>query len=209
MIRLFDLDGTLIDSNQVWIDIDIAFAANHGLVFTEEYQYVVGHSIFPVAAQFTKDYYHLDMTPESIMAEWMDLARDAYAHHIPLKPGVLPFLQTCRRQGERMALLTACVPELCHLVLARHGLTDLFERVIFAQEMGMEKREPEVYLRSAALLGVPPAQCIFYEDAPGNCAAAQRAGMQVIGVYDPFYETHQEELRANCHRYIRSFRELL
>lgn len=207
-MKLFDLDGTLIDSNQVWIDIDIAFAANHGLVFTEEYQYVVGHSIFPVAAQFTKEYYHLDMTAEAIMAEWMDMARDAYAHHISLKPGALTFLEQCRQKGERMAIVTACVPELCRCVLAHHHLTDYFETLIFAQEMGLEKRNPSVYLRAAHLLGVSPSECTMYEDGPDNCAAAQTAGMRVVGVYDPFYHAHQDRLRANCHQYIRSFEEL-
>lgn len=206
---LFDLDGTLIDSNQLWIDIDIAFAEKHGLLFTEEYQYVVGHSIFPVAAQFTKDYYKLDMTPEAIMDEWMDMARDAYANRIPMKPGTLEFLRKCASAGERMALLTASVPELCRSALERHGISNFFERLIFAQDMGLEKRNPEVYRRAAALLGVTPDQCTFYEDGPGNCASAKSVGMHVVGVYDPFYENLQEDLRNNCHQYIRSFEELL
>ena len=64
---LFDLDGTLIDSNGIWEDIDLDFLGRHGLTPTEEYAHTVGHSIFPVAAAFTRDYYHLDMTPEAIM----------------------------------------------------------------------------------------------------------------------------------------------
>lgn len=208
-MKIFDLDGTLIDSNQVWIDIDVAFAKAHGLIFTEEYQYAVGHSIFPVAARFTKEYYHLELSPEAIMEEWLDMARDFYAHRIPLKPGVHAFLERCRQEGERMAILTACVPELCRSVLAHHGLSDLFEVILFAQEMGLEKRERQVYRFACAQLGVSPAACTFYEDAPDNCAAAKSAGMQVIGVYDPFYAPHQDRLRANCHRYIRSFLELL
>ena len=59
----FDLDGTLIDSNGVWLQVDHDFLGRRGLQVTEEYSYVVGHSIFPVAAQFTKDYYGLPDTP--------------------------------------------------------------------------------------------------------------------------------------------------
>lgn len=206
---LFDLDGTLLDSNGVWTRIDLEFLGRRGLTLTEEYMHTVGHSIFPEAARFTQAYYHLDMTTDAIMEEWRSMAWDAYAHQCPLKPGVRAFLDRCAEAGERMALVTACVPELCRAALDRHGLADAFERLIFAQEMGLEKRDPEVFFRSAALLGVAPEDCTLYEDAPGNCAAAKSAGMTVVGVYDPFYESRQEELRQSCHRYIRSFEELL
>lgn len=206
---LFDLDGTLLDSNSVWTAIDMEFLGRHGLVPTEEYCHTVGHSIFPVAAQFTKDHYRLEMTPNAIMEEWLSMAWDAYANKVPLKPGAREFLSLCAERGERMALVTACVPSLCQAALTRHGLTDTFEKIIFAQELGLEKRNPEVFLRSAALLGVEPADCLFFEDGPGNCAAAKSVGMTVVGIYDSFYESRQEELRQICHRYIRSFEELL
>ena len=89
---LFDLDGTLIDSNGIWEDIDLSFLGRHGLTPTEEYAHTVGHSIFPVAAVFTRDYYHLDLTPEAIMAEWMAGARDAYGQ-VEMKPGARAFLE--------------------------------------------------------------------------------------------------------------------
>ena len=79
---LFDLDGTLIDSNGIWVDVDLRFLGRHGLTPTEEYTYAVGHSIFPVAAEFTREYYGLDLTPEEIMEEWLSMTGDAYAHGI-------------------------------------------------------------------------------------------------------------------------------
>ena len=73
----FDLDGTLIDSNGVWLQVDHTFLGRRGLEITPEYTYTVGHSIFPVAAQFTKRYYHLEDSAEDIMAEWRALSYDA------------------------------------------------------------------------------------------------------------------------------------
>ena len=205
----FDLDGTLIDSNGVWIEVDEQFLGRYGFEVTEEYRHAVGHSIFPVAAQYTKEYCQLDLSVEEIMEQWMDLARDAYANHIPLKPGVREFLARKQAEGERMVILTACVPELCFSLLERHGLADTFETVIFAQDMGLEKKEPEVYLRAMEQMGVSPEESVFFEDGPGNCAAAKSVGMTVVGIYDPFYETQQEEMKELCHRYILSFEELL
>ncbi len=207
-MNCFDLDGTLIDSNGIWEDIDHQFLGRHGLTPTEEYNHVVGHSIFPIAAAYTRDYYGLDMTAQEIMDEWLDMARDEYAR-VPLKPGIPAFLDQCRARGERMCLVTACVPELCRVALARHGLAGYFEDVIFAQELGREKRDPEVYRIAARRLGVSPADCTLYEDAPANCAAAIEAGMAVVGVYDRYYAKYEPEMRQTCTRYIQSFTDLL
>lgn len=206
---LFDLDGTLIDSNGVWEEIDLNFLKRRGLAPTEEYNQTVGHSIFPIAAQFTKDYYSLALSPQEIMDEWMTGAREAYANEVPLKQGSREFLEVCRRKGERLAVVTACVPELCRAALSRHGLEEFFEDVIFAQELGMEKRNPQVFLHTSQRLGVAPETCTLYEDAPANCVAAQSAGMRAVGVYDGFYARYEPEMRARCDGYIRSFLELL
>ena len=207
-MKLFDLDGTLIDSNGIWVDVDLRFLGRHGLTPTEEYTYAVGHSIFPVAAEFTRDYYGLDLTPEAIMEEWLSMAGDAYAH-VPMKEGARDYLSRCARGGERMAIVTACVPALCRTALERHGLTDCFEEIVFAQELGLENRDPQVYRIATERLRVSPGDCTLYEDAPSNCAAARLAGMTVVGVYDAFYDSYQEEMRKNSDRYIRSFTELL
>ena len=204
----FDLDGTLIESNGIWEDIDHQFLGRHGLVPTEEYNHVVGHSIFPIAAEYTRTYYGLDMTAQAIMDEWLDMARDEYAR-VPLKPGIPAFLDQCRGEGKPMSLITACVPELCRVALARHGLADYFQDVIFAQELGLEKRDPEVYRIAALRLGAAPADCTLYEDAPANCTAAKEAGMAVVGVYDQYYAKYEPEMRQTCDQYIKSFTELL
>ena len=206
---LFDLDGTLIDSNGVWVEVDRVFLARRGLAATPEYSHTVGHSIFPVAAQYTRDYYHLAESPQAIMDEWMALAGDAYSRQVPLKPGALEFLEACRGRGERMVLTTACVPQLCSAALKRHGLEPFFSSILFAQELGVEKRDPRYFQAVLTHLGVRPADCTLFEDSPGACRTARRAGIRVVGVYDPFYEPYQQELREVSHRYIRSFTELL
>lgn len=205
----FDLDGTLLDSNGVWLRVDDVFLGRRGLTPTEEYTHTVGHSIFPVAAQFTRDYYSLDDTPEAIMAEWRTLAYDAYAHTVPLKPGARELLDKLQAQGCPMALLTASLPELCRAAMERHGLNDYFQGLFFAQEAGLEKRDSRVYTLAAERFGASPEDCVLLEDAPHNCAAAQAAGFSVIGVYDDFYKNRWAEVQANSRRAVRSLRDLL
>ena len=206
---IFDLDGTITDTNGIWLEVDREFLERRGLSNTPEYQQVVARSIYPIAAQFTKEYYHLPDSPEAIMAEWDSLAARHYRELAPLKPGAREFLLQCQAEGRPMALFTACRPSLCQAALRRFGLLELFSHIIYAEEIGLEKRNPQCFVRLSELLGVPPEQCTLFDDSPDNCATAAKAGLSVTGVYDAYYAGRQEELKAVCSRYIRSFEELL
>lgn len=206
---IFDFDGTLVDSNGVWMEVDDTFLARRGKRATPEYNEMVGHSIFPIAAQLTREYYHLDLSPEAIMAEWLELSREAYSTQVSLKPGAADFLEKCARMGEDMVLFTACVPELCRAALARFGLTGYFRRLVYAQELGLEKRDPRAFPLLLEQLGTEGARCVLFDDSPGACRAAQAAGIAAVGVYDPFYAAYEEEMRLFCDRYITGFEEML
>ena len=205
----FDLDGTLIDSNGVWLQVDHTFLGRRGLEITPEYTYTVGHSIFPVAAQFTKRYYHLEDSAEDIMAEWRALAYDAYAHTIPLKPGALELLDKLREEGRDMALLTAGLPALAKAALLRHKLEVYFRGLFFAQDVGLEKKDPKVYHIAADQFGVSSADSVLVEDAPHNCMAARAAGFRVVGIYDDFYAQQWDRVIKNSDRAVKSLHELL
>ena len=206
---IFDLDGTITDTNGLWAEVDREFLARRGLVNTPEYEQVVSRSIYPIAAQFTREYYHLPDSPESIMAEWDSLADHHYRELAPLKPGAKEFLLQCRAEGRPMAMFTACRPSLCQAALERFGLLDLFGQIVYAEEIGLEKRDPQCFVRLSQLLGVPRSACVLFDDSPDNCATAEQAGMEAVGVYDAYYDARQDELRSVCRRYIRSFEELL
>ena len=205
---LFDLDGTLIDSNCLWVDVDKTFLERRGLEYTKEYYEGVAHTIFPMAAVFTKEYGNLPESCEEIMAEWMDLAKDAYAH-VPLKPFVREYLTACRDRGERMAIVTSCVPEHCRTALACHGLTEFFDELIFAHDLNMDKSDPALFFKVAEILHVPTEECTLYDDSVKSCRSAKAAGMKVIGVYDPYFVSTAEEMPAVCDKCIHSFEELL
>lgn len=209
MMLFFDLDGTLLDSNGVWLQVDNDFLSRRGFTATPEYTFTVSHSIFPVAAQYTKDYCDLPDSPEEIMAEWRSMAYDAYAHTIPLKPGARELLEKLKARGERMALLTASLPDLCRAAIERHGLTSYFEGMFFSQEVGLEKKNPAVYPLAAQRFGVEPRDCVLFDDSPHNCAAARAAGFKVVGVFDGFFDNGWEDVVQNSHRAIKSLEELL
>ncbi len=206
---IFDMDGVLTDSNGVWRDVDEAFLAKRGMAYTREYYEGVAHTVFPLAAAFTKEYCRLEESTQEIMDEWMEMAGDVYASRVPLKPHVRDYLEHCRRAGERMIVLTSAVPEHCRAALTRWELLPYFERVFFAQELGLDKRESTVYKKVAALMGVVPGECTVFDDSLAACRSAKAAGMQVVGVYDPFFDATEKDMRAVCDRFITDFSQLL
>ena len=206
---IFDMDGTLIDSNGIWRQVDEAFLAKRGYPYTREYYEGVAHTIFPMAAKFTKAYCHLEESEEEIMAEWMQMAGDAYAVRVPIKPGVRAYLDRCRAAGERMIVLTSSVPEHCRTALTHLDLMKYFEGVTLAHDLGLEKKDPALWRAAAEHYGVAPEDCTVFDDSLSACKGARAAKMRVVGVYDGFFAQDEAAMRGFCDVYIRSFEELL
>lgn len=205
----FDLDGTLLDSNGVWLDIDVEFLGRQGISpVPADYTDYVAHHSAPDAARYTKERFGLPHSHQDILDAWLELAREAYAHSLPLKPGAKEFLIRCHGAGERMAVLTSCMPPLCQAALERHGLLPLLEGVLTTKELGLEKRDPALYRAAAERFGVAAADCLLFEDAPDYCAAARQAGWTVAGVRDPLFQEREEELRTVCHHWVDTFQSL-
>ena len=205
---LFDLDGTLIDSNGVWLEVDQAVLARHGYEYSQEYHDGVAHSILQNCAIFTKDFFGMEESCEEIIAEWMELAENAY-DHVPLKPHVREYLDRCKVAGHRMAIFTSCVPLHCQTAVEKHGLDAYFEKIIYAQELGEDKRSPAIFRRVAELLGVKPRECVFFDDSLTACKGAKAAGMTVVGIQDDYFTGAEADMRELCDQYIHDFGELL
>ena len=202
---LFDMDGTLIDSNGIWKDVDTEFLARRGLPYTQAYYEGVAHTIFPLAAKFTKEFCHLPESEEEIMAEWMELAGDLYAGRVPEKAGVRAFLERMRARGERMAVVTSAVPVHCRSALTHLGLMPYFERIFFAQELGMEKKAPELWKKVAAELDAAPGEGTLCDDSVEAVRGAKAAGMRTVGVADPYFASCAGEMAQVCEKFVSGF----
>ncbi len=142
------------------------------------------------------------------MAEWMELAEDLYAH-VPVKPGVRAYLKQCKAEGRKMAVVTSSVPEHCRTALGNLGLEKYFEGIVFAHDLGLEKKQPDIWLAAAQEYGARLEDCTVFDDSLAACWGARAAKMRVVGVYDNFFAQDEKEMRSFCDVYIKSFEELL
>ncbi len=108
--------------------------------------------------------------------------RELLAPHLELLPGVLPFLKRAKALGYRLGLGTSACAANVELILSCEGVGTFFDTVVMEQDVQRGKPDPECYLLVAQRLGVPPQECLVFEDAEAGVIAAVRAQMTCWGV---------------------------
>lgn len=202
---IFDLDGTLLDSTDLWHQIDYDFMAKRGLPLPEDYKQAVTVMHLQEAAEYTIQRFSLNERPDDVVAEWLAMAADAYANRVPLKPGAKAYLARLRGCGVRLAVATALARELAVPALKRHGIYDWFDVLVYAADVGQGKSSPAVFLRAAERLEVSPASCTVFEDTLAGVRSAKAAGMRAMAVADPGAAVDREAIIATADHYLEEF----
>ncbi len=179
---IFDLDGTLFDSVGLWHEIDDIFLSKRGLVPTAEYRRAIAAIGFRATAEFTVEYYKLDDTPETLMNEWTELAREAYATTVKTFDGVREYLTACAAAGIKIAAVTSLHSEFARACLKNNGISEYFSHIFTTDEIGFKKSSPLIYEHASRVLGISPRDCVAYDDVPIAVKAAKAAGMTTVAV---------------------------
>lgn len=209
---VFDLDGTLIDSMEIWREIDAEFFARRGMPVPEGYQDAIAHLGFRDVAAYTVQKYLPRERADDLIAEWNAMCLRKYAAADAekyFKSGAIAFLRKLHEQGVRMAVATASSPELFVPILRAGGVYDLFECFYTVDDAGKNKSFPDIFLLCADKLALPPERCVVFEDNLLPVLAAKRAGMVTVAVYDASSENQRETLEREADLYIEGFEELL
>jgi beta-phosphoglucomutase family hydrolase len=179
---IFDMDGVIVDSNPAHREAWARFNLQYGLHTTEEmYSRMYGRR----NDQIVRDYFGADLSDGEVAARGRAkeaLYREMIADRIEemLVPGLRPFLE--RYSDLPMAVGSNAEPENINFLLDRAGLRPYFQAVVDGHQVSNPKPHPDVYLLTAHLLGIPPANCIVFEDSPSGVIAGASAGMKVIGL---------------------------
>lgn len=206
---LFDFDGTLADSMWMWDDIDIEYLGSRGIALPDTLQKEIEGMSFSETAIYFKETFHLDDSLEEIKADWNRMAMDKYINEVPLKTGVLEFLQLLKSDGIRMGIATSNSRELVDAALESLAIQDFFQTVTIGCEVAAGKPSPDIYLKVAERLQVRPEECLVFEDVPAGILAGKRAGMPVIAVQDNFSDSMTEEKKELADMYINDYNEMI
>ncbi len=189
MVFIFDMDGVVVDNANWHLDAFAEFGKKHGLDQTkEEYTKYFGNTNQTIMNSL----FNTQLTNDKLVAfaeEKETIYRELYRPFIKPVEGLPAFLEYAHNQGISIALATSAPPANVDFTLDSTGLKKYFGTITDASMVKQGKPDPEIYLLSAAKLGVQPSDCVVFEDSIAGIQSAKNAGMRVIGVAT----THKSE----------------
>ncbi|MBQ4270854.1 MAG: HAD family phosphatase [Clostridiales bacterium] len=211
---IFDLDGTVLDSMDLWNRVDIQFLSKRGFEVTDDYTEVVKSVNIDDAAVYTKERFSLPETPQEIMDEWNSMVSHAYAHEVKLKDGVSGYLKRAKEEGFILAFATALSRSHAHNALRSNGVLDLFTCGLTLEDIGKkaDKTDPGIYLAVSDITGIPPSETIVFEDVPVAIEGAEKGGFQTCAVYDRIGSGTEEGWKSMAQRagyYVKNWTDLI
>ena len=203
---VFDLDGVIIDSEEVWEEVRRAYVAEHGREFLPDTQQrMMGMSTAEWSRHLAEDV-GVGRPAATVAEEVLGRMAGRYRAALPVIPGSVDAVRRIAAHYP-VALASSSARILIDQVLASAGLSGVFRTTLSTEEVPRGKPSPDVYLEAARRLGLDPADCAAVEDSSNGLRAAAAAGMAVVcvphGVYPP-----AEDALAKAELVVRSLDEL-
>jgi HAD superfamily hydrolase (TIGR01509 family) len=190
---IFDLDGVLVDSEQLWNQAKEDLVHASGGQWRDDAPHAMMGMSSPEWAGYLRDELHVPRELEEINDEVVRRIAELYRAELPLLPGAVDAVRALHRTWP-LGLASSSNREIIDLVLKLAGIQSEFAVTVSSEEVARGKPAPDVYLEVAQRLKVRPERCVAVEDSSNGLRAAAAAGMAVIAVPNPHYPPAQEAL---------------
>lgn len=193
---LFDMDGTLIDTEKYFRVCWPKALAAFGYEMSDEQSLAMRSLGRPFAPELLRKWFGEELDYVAVRGKRMEIMEEVLAREgIQVKTGAREFLSFLRERGITTAVVTATGVEQARQRLNQVELVDYFDRIISAAQVERGKPSPDVYLYACESLGVKPQECMAVEDSPNGVMSAYRAGCSVVMVPD---QTEPDEELMKC-----------
>jgi HAD superfamily hydrolase (TIGR01509 family) len=190
---IFDLDGVLLDSEQVWDEVREQLVRERGGRWHEQAQREMMGMSSTEWARYMHDQLGVPDPPEEISAEVVRRLEDRYRERLPLIEGAPEAVERLAANWP-LGLASSSNRELIDLVLDLGGLARFFRVTVSSEEVARGKPAPDVYLEAARRLGAPPERSVAIEDSENGIRAGKAAGMRVVAIPNPHFPPAEEAL---------------
>jgi HAD superfamily hydrolase (TIGR01509 family) len=190
---VFDLDGVLLDSEQVWDEVREELVKERGGRWHDRAQTEMMGMSSVEWSRYMHDELGLPDTPEEISADVVCRLEEVYRKRLPLIDGAHEAVERLAARWP-LGLASSSNREVIDLVLDLSGLARFFRVTVSSEEVPRGKPAPDVYLEAARGLGVPPERCAAVEDSHNGIRSAKAAGMRVIAIPNQHYPPGGEAL---------------
>ena len=178
---LFDMDGTIIDSEPYWMASEQALAAEHNGTWTANDGLDIIGMDLDESSKLFKDRANIPLEPEEIKNRLTNDVQSKLARAVPWRPGAKELLLELRKRNVKTALVTMALHRMAQQVVDAIPF-DAFDVIVAGDDVTRGKPHPEAYEKAAALLGFPPSKCIAFEDSVTGLTSAEAAGTYAIGI---------------------------
>lgn len=205
---IFDVDGTLLDSMEIWEDVAIRYLKSIGVEAEPDLPEVMFTMSLPEGAAYVKEHYRLTRETDEIIQGVLDIIRKYYEETAPLKPGVTKILEELSRKRIPMTVATSNNKEAVEAAFKRLGIASYFSRIFTCEEVGAGKTRPDIYMKAAEYMGTRPEETVIFEDVLHAIRTAKKAGFLAVGLYDEASKADQEEIKKEADWYAKSMEGL-
>lgn len=178
---LFDMDGTLIDSEPIWFDTEVAILADHGFMLGREHWIKVLGQPNEVAVRYLLEVSGVPLTPRQLNERIEEAMAARLGAGIELMAGAKELFTELEAAGIPCALVSASSRHIIEASLGSIGAHH-FRLTVSGDDVVHGKPHPEPYLTAARLLGVDPARCAVIEDSPNGTRSGAAAGSRVLAI---------------------------
>jgi HAD superfamily hydrolase (TIGR01509 family) len=178
---LFDMDGTLVDTEPYWIAAEYRLVESFGGTWTDEHAHALVGNALITSAEYLREHGGVALPAEEIVERLLDEVVRATREAVPWRPGAVELLAELGSRGVPCALVTMSYDRLARVVLEQLPART-FGALVTGDQVADGKPHPEAYLTAAARLGVDPTRCVAIEDSPTGVASAEAAGCTVVAV---------------------------
>ena len=203
---IFDLDGTLLDSSEMWQTLGIRYLELVGVKPEEGLAAKLFEMSLPESALYLRETYKLPYSAEEIVRHFTRMTERFYREQVALKDGAPRLLAQLRNRCVKMSIATAGDAALGMAALTRLGVAEFFSGAVSCTEYGA-KTSPEVFLAAAELMYAVPEETVVFEDSLHAVRSAKKAGFRTAAVYD-IGESCPGELEKTADHYAGTLDEL-
>jgi HAD superfamily hydrolase (TIGR01509 family) len=205
---IFDFDGTLAYSGEIWNQVDRDFMERRRLTYSPDVTVELATLGFTDGARFVIDRFGLDETVEDICAEWNDMAAGLYADQVSLRPGAERYIRALRDLGIPTALATTNSPDVLDSLKPRVDVDDLFDARVHGLDVARSKHFPDIYVEAARRIDVAPERCIVFEDISSGLSSAMSVGMYGVAVRSNDPTQNEGELIDLADTWLEDWRDI-
>ena len=178
---IFDVDGTILDSMEVWNTLASQYVQSLGMVPDKNLDEIVSDMSLEQSATYLKNHYKINKQEERIISEVLNFISDFYEYEVNLMPGFKEFIS---HYDSINVIGTSCDEELVKIALNRLAVLNYFEDIITCSKVNKSKNDPDFYLACAQVLKQRPEDIVVFEDADYCIDVARKIGFKVIKIKD-------------------------